>query len=156
MTTTARKVLNDCRHAHELLELEENESKFRLLWVSCSSLLRAVGHVLHKVDAKTNPELKIAIADWWEKLTNDKSQHPIFFEFIERERNNILKEYELGMFSGEIDVLISTTGETFTLAETAFCPMSYGTFEGKDCRDIALQAIEWWDTQIDIIEKSLP
>ena len=58
MTATARKVLNDCRHAHELLELEENERKFRLLWVSCSSLLRAVGHVLVKVDAESNTYLK--------------------------------------------------------------------------------------------------
>jgi hypothetical protein len=112
--------------------------------------------VLHKVDADSNADLKIAIKDWWQKLQNDKSQHPIFFEFIELERNNILKEYELGMFSGEVNVLISTTGESFTLTETAFCPMSYGAFEGEDCRDIALQAIEWWEAQIDVIENSLP
>ena len=154
MTATARKVLNDCRHAHELLELEENERKFRLLWVSCSSLLRAVGHVLVKVDAESNTHLKKAIAEWWSNLNQNKDQHPIFFEFIDLERNNILKEYELGMFSGEIDVLINTTGESFTLAEAVFCPMSYGAFDGEDCRDIALQAIEWWETQIKFIEKS--
>ena len=156
MATAARKVLNDCKYAHELLELEENEGKFRLLWVSCSSLLRAVGHVLDKVDAKSNADLKITINDWWQKLRTDKSQHPIFFEFIVLERNNILKEYEIGMFSGEVNVLISATGESFTLTETAFCPMSYGAFKGKDCRDIALEAIEWWEAQINAIEQSLP
>ena len=67
MTAKARKVLNDCRYAHELLELEENTGKFRLLWVSCSSLLRAVGHVLHKVDAESNTHLKRAIEEMVEK-----------------------------------------------------------------------------------------
>ncbi len=52
MTITARKILDDCRYAHELLELEECERKFKLLWVSSSSLLRAVGHALHNVDGK--------------------------------------------------------------------------------------------------------
>ena len=60
------------------------------------------------------------------------------------------------MFSGEVNVLISATGESFTLTETAFCPMSYGAFKGKDCRDVALQAIEWWEAQINAIEQSLP
>jgi|TARA_B110000977_G_scaffold400_1_gene551 hypothetical protein len=49
--------------------------------------------VLGKVDAKSNADLKITINDWWQKLRTDKSQHPIFFEFIVLERNNILKEY---------------------------------------------------------------
>ena len=59
------------------------------------------------------------------------------------------------MFSGEVNVIVRTTGEAFALTETMFCPMSYGAFEGEDCRDIAFQAIEWWEVQIDSIEKSL-
>lgn len=156
MTATARKILEDCRYAHELLELEEEERKFRLLWVSCSSLLRAVGHVLHKVDGARNIEFKKAIDVWWKELNNNKNKHPIFFEFIVIERNNILKEYEIGMFSGEIDVLVSSTGESFSLSETAFCPMSYGKFAGEDCRDIANEAIKWWEFQLDAIENKSP
>ncbi len=67
---------------------------------------------------------------WWENLRADRDAHKIFFDFIERERNNVLKEYEMGFFSGEVDVLIKDTGESFRLAETAFCPMSSGAFEG--------------------------
>lgn len=154
MTTTARKVLNDCKHAYELLELEEDPRKFRLFWVSCASLLRAVGHVLDKVDAKNNSHLKIAAMEWWKNLNENKDQNKIFFEFINLERNNILKEYEIGMFSGEVNVISENSDETFTLSKTIFCPMSYGEFEGEDCRDIALQAIEWWEIQIDCIEKN--
>lgn len=156
MTDTARKVLIDCRYSHELLELEDNPRKFRLLWVSCTSLLRTVGKALHEVDAKNNPHQKSYIAEWWENLKKNKDQHTIFFNFIEPERNNILKEYKIGMFSGEVSVIAGTTGEAFTLSETMFCPITYGAFEGEDCRDIALQAIKWWEVQIDSIEKSCP
>ena len=53
----ARKVLFDCRRAHELLELERNEEMFRALWVAGIALARTVGHVLDKVDAKQNERL---------------------------------------------------------------------------------------------------
>ncbi len=153
MTGTARKVLADCRYAHELLELEENERKFKLLWVSCSSLLRAVGHALYKVDCRDNDDLKNTVANWWSSLRQNKAEHSIFFEFVERERNNVLKEYEIGFFSGEVDILVQTTGEQFTLAETAFCPMPSGVFEGEDCRDIADMAIQWWEDQLNEIDR---
>lgn len=156
MTTTARKILDDCRYAHELLELEENERKFKLLWVSCSSLLRAVGHALYKVDCRDNNDLKGRVSNWWGNLKQNKVEHAIFFEFVERERNNVLKEYDLGFFSGEVDVLVQATGEQFTLAETAFCPMSSGAFEGEDCRDIADMAIKWWEVQLNEIDRLLP
>ncbi|MCB0639765.1 MAG: hypothetical protein KDC54_24240 [Lewinella sp.] len=136
-----------------MLELEECERKFKLLWVSCSSLLRAVGHALHKVDSKRNDELRKIVEEWWGTLKANREDHKIFFEFVERERNTILKEYELGFFSGEIDVLVRSTGESFRLAETAFCPMSSGAFEGEDCRDIAASAINWWEEQLCEIEQ---
>ncbi|MBD3671242.1 MAG: hypothetical protein HUJ29_10745 [Gammaproteobacteria bacterium] len=156
MTATARKILNDCRYAHELLELEENERKFKLLWIACSSLLRAVGHALYKVDCRDNNILKTAVETWWNNIKEHKIDHAIFFEFVERERNNVLKEYEIGFFSGEVDVLVQGAGEQFTLAETAFCPMSYGAYEGEDCRDVANMAIEWWDIQLNEIDRLLP
>lgn len=153
MTLTARKILDDCRYAHELLDTEECERKFKVLWVSCSSLLRAVGHALHKVDGKRDEATAKAVDEWWAYLKANRDEHKIFFEFIERERNNVLKEYEMGFFSGEIDVLVKATGEVYRLAETAFCPMSSGTYEGEDCRDTANIAIEWWEEQLSEIER---
>lgn len=156
MTITARKVLHDCEKAYELLDLEENEQKFRLLWVSCISLLRAVGHVLRKVDCANNELLRNTVTNWWKKINAEPECHPIFFQFIETERNNILKEYEVGIFSGEIEVLVGEHGEPFTLAATEFCPMSYGLFEGEDCREVAFIAINWWKRQLQEIEESKP
>jgi hypothetical protein len=155
MTVTARKFLNDSRHAHDLLELEENEGKFRLLWVACCSLLRTTGHALQNVDSENNADLKKVVNKWIADLNTNKHKHAIFFDFIMLERNNILKEYELGIFSGDTNALISPSDESFNLTENIFCPMFSGAFEGEDCRDVALQAIEWWEEQIEFIENKL-
>jgi hypothetical protein len=55
MTLVARKVLADCETAHQLLKKEEMESAtWRVHWVGCLALLRAVGHILHHVDGEAD------------------------------------------------------------------------------------------------------
>jgi hypothetical protein len=51
MVQTAQEVLADCKHALDLLEVEEESrpQTFRVLWVAGVALARAVGHVLQKV-----------------------------------------------------------------------------------------------------------
>jgi hypothetical protein len=156
MTVSARKVLRDCEFAYECLELEEDERKFKLLWVSCVSLLRAVGHVLKKVDCPNDPLLKTRVDQWWARMNSEKEKHKVFFEFIEQERNNLLKEYEMGFLSGEMEVLVGPQAETFTLSGTEYCPMSYGLFEGEDCREVVHLAISWWAGQLKIIDEHQP
>jgi hypothetical protein len=54
-------------------------------------MLRAIGHVLRNVDAKQREDnFRNALEDRFKLWKQD----PIFINFIERERNNILKEYE--------------------------------------------------------------
>jgi hypothetical protein len=156
MTATARKVLQDCEYAYECLDIEENERKFKLLWVSCVSLLRAVGHVLRKVDCESDDVLRQKVDLWWRNINSEKGKHPIFFQFIEQERNNILKEYEIGMLSGEMEILVGEHGEPFTLSETEYCPMAYGLFEGEDCREVVHGAISWWKAQLKCIDEPKP
>ena len=50
MTARARIVLEDCRLALQLLEEETDLRRWRLHWVAAVALVRAVGHVLEKVD----------------------------------------------------------------------------------------------------------
>lgn len=79
MTVTARKVLRDCELAYEFLDVAEDEKRFRIFWVSCVSLLRAVGHVLYKVDCENDQKLREVVDVWWSTLKSDKDAHPIFF-----------------------------------------------------------------------------
>ena len=154
MTTTARKTLRDLQISHELLEIEESIERFRVLWVASIALSRAVGHVLQKVDSNTSPQLKLAISQAYSSWKADPESHQIFFDFIENERNSVLKEYEFGFMSGPIDVLVVPGASLFTLSDNLFCPLSNGRFSGEDCRDVLELAITWWQTQLDLIDQA--
>ena len=52
MTTAARRVLDDCKFILAKLEDEKDDQQWRIHWVAVVTLLRAVGHVLTKVDGK--------------------------------------------------------------------------------------------------------
>jgi hypothetical protein len=67
------------------------------------AMLRSVGHVLQKVDADTSQK-KAWLADSWPRWTSE----PIFSEFIELERNRLLKEFRGGIESGNPAII--TTG----------------------------------------------
>jgi len=65
--------------------------------------------------------------------------HWIFWEFVERERNNILKEFEMGFVDGPY--------------------LEAGEYEIEDDVHIKLQAfreaVYWWRLQLRRIEESL-
>src|SRR3990172_5905920 len=94
--TRAREVLADCELALADFEAAGPTPYWRTRWTGLVSLLRCVGHVLHKVDAVQSTNLKKAVADAWDDLKKTKPEPRIYWEFIEEERNNILKAYEFG------------------------------------------------------------
>ena len=53
----ARVVIDDCRVAIETLDECEFGPEWRRSWVTVVALLRAVGHVLQKVDARTDARM---------------------------------------------------------------------------------------------------
>ncbi|HXF26731.1 MAG TPA: hypothetical protein VN610_05630, partial [Bryobacteraceae bacterium] len=80
------------------------------------ALMRAVGHVLDRMDANENgpcPGLSVDVA--YAKWKANRDEHRIFWEFIEEERNNILKKYTFGFVSGDIPILAG--GEVHVLNE---------------------------------------
>lgn len=164
MTYSARRVLSDCEIALGLLEQEEDFARWRVHWVGALALVRAVGHVLQKVDG-SDPAIhllvKVIYAGW--KLNRDK--HLIFWDFIEAERNNILKQYKFSTHPLEqVDVVVSATfnhvetGELkeepiiFPLEGNLFRPIVDGYGAGEDARDIYREAIAWWNIQLSSIE----
>ncbi len=92
----ARSVLRDChRSARELLS-STCSTTWRLRWVTTIVLLRAVGHVLHKVDGKRSRYLREAINLEWNRIKSVPEHNLIFHSFIDNERNAIVKEYHVG------------------------------------------------------------
>jgi hypothetical protein len=165
MTTRARLVLEDCRLALQLLEDETDLRRWRLHWVAAVTLLRAVGHVLEKVDG-TAQAVKSASRAAFTRWKSDAPEHEIFREFIERERNTILKEYEFNLHPGEevevaipvrlqrvSDGAIVEAATIFPLDNNIYRPLMDGFREGDDARDVLSDAITWWDEQLTLIEK---
>jgi len=164
MTSTAhaRDVLQDCRVALALLESETRDSEWRVHWVAAVTLLRSVGHVLAKVDGGVNPNVRAAADSLFMEWKGTAPEHEIFREFIEDERNNILKQYsfavsegpvELGIVFGEVDGSVTT--EPVTILENIYRPMSHGFYEGEDGRTLIEMAIDWWEQQLAAIEEAV-
>ena len=81
--------------------------------------------------------------------------HAIFRDFIERERNSILKEYSSTMTEGPVPLLAYLqNGEGFDvirqalIEENIYRPMSDGPYEGEDGRTVLDEAIEWWGNNL--------
>lgn len=64
------------------------------------AMLRSVGHVLAKVDADTPARKK-----WLDESWSRWKREPIFRDFIELERNRLLKEFRGGIDRGDPAVL---------------------------------------------------
>ncbi|PKQ06148.1 MAG: hypothetical protein CVT72_07490 [Alphaproteobacteria bacterium HGW-Alphaproteobacteria-11] len=165
MTTTARQVLEDCAVALQLLEEEQDLQRWRILWAGAVSLLRAVGSVLKKVDARDDPLLTSVADKHHNEWKKEAAEHQIFREFIENERNNILKEYKFGIHPLEdVGVVIQLKfsppgggepqylGQIFNLDENIYRPMLDNAWEGDDAREVYQEAIDWWRKQLDLID----
>lgn len=85
----AQETLNQVWNAIKSLETG-NHMDWQALWIAAITGLRSTGHVLHKVDAKTSKQAEEVIATKWLKWKSDKESW--FCDFIEPERNRLLKE----------------------------------------------------------------
>ncbi|NQU42125.1 hypothetical protein HQ520_02485 [bacterium] len=153
-TLTSREVLSDAQRAWQLLEGEFNSNVFRIYWVAAISLCRSVGYVLDKVDSKNHPQIAEFQKSLWAKKKNDR----IFHEFIDSERNAILKEYVWNLENGTVDLIIERAEQESSLHildDCMFCPIHDGGYSGEDCRDVLCDALNWWDAFLAQIEQRL-
>ncbi|MBS9721750.1 hypothetical protein JYU29_13755 [Tianweitania sp. BSSL-BM11] len=92
----ARLVLSDLRLAMRLFDealIRNNKQEIRIQWITCLTLARAVGHVLKNKDVLRSEWLRNAIEKNFNKIKEDEFHNLIYWEFINKERNLLLKEY---------------------------------------------------------------
>ena len=121
----ARLVLADCRVALEQAELALDPVAFRRSWAAVVALLRAVGHVLDKVDGRRSESLRRAIDARWRLWDADRAGNRVFWSFIESEPKSVLKVYDFGYNQDEA---------------------------GQPALDVAKKALAWWAAELDAIE----
>jgi hypothetical protein len=165
MTSKSREVLGDCRVALSLLEEETDLQRWRIHWAAAVALIRAVGHVLDKVDGE-DPSIKQAAGAAFQRWKSAEPKHEIFREFIERERNNLLKEYRSDVHPlPEVALAVEFTAQSMgggppmryahvgKIGENIYRPLLEGPWEGDDARDVLSEAIAWWDLELASIEQ---
>ena len=156
MTLAARKVLEDCEAAYQELARETGQAAglserdldpqtFRRRWTATVVLLRTVGHVLDKIDRHQNPEMAAAIDEAWSDLNRTKPSPEIFWEFIEAERNTVLKVYQFSLEEDEE-----------TIRGAPYKRYSF-VFQNLDLAQNVLvvleEAIRWWHTYLEAIDE---
>ena len=167
MTYAARQVLADCRIGLELLEQETDLNRWRVHWAGAVALARAVGHVLEKVDGE-NSAIRSVAHSAFKRWKSGDPEHEIFREFIEPERNNVLKQYRFRHHPlEEVPVAVELTlahvetgeprrhAEIFELDDNVYRPILEGYRAGDDARDVLEDALDWWERQLDAIDAEL-
>jgi hypothetical protein len=119
-------------------DVDEERSEWRLYWVAGVALLRTIGHVLAKSDAMVSHRHEAEIERLWEGWKSDRTESSIFWDFIEKERNNLLKTYSFG-------ARLARDDEGY-----------YVEFEdGQDAFQRFRQAVYWWRHQLMALEDAL-
>ena len=110
------------------------------------------------MDGEANAKLRAVVRAKWNEWNANKRENAILWDFIEVERNNLLKEYKFGV-EPELEYLVDDKGEILTTEEgdpfameEEFFRLSHVGFEHREGRDVIEEAIEWWRKQLDAIE----
>ncbi|WP_192384063.1 hypothetical protein [Mesorhizobium silamurunense] len=146
------RVCGDCRFAISALRTERPSfSSWRVQWAGICSLLKTSIHLLGQKDARAclPGALQKSLRDAWNELGRRRGDFPLFWEFIHKERNNILKEYDFSAYSaiirddGTIDQssysLLYMLGET----EKEALILRGGPYDGQFALDVAEDATDW-------------
>ena len=81
-------------------EVEPRWGHWQIQWIAGLTLLRTIGHVLDKVDSLSSDTHKSVVLEKWREWKDAPEENWVFWEFIQQERNSILKEFKLGFVDG--------------------------------------------------------
>lgn len=92
LAIAARGVLSQSRRLKTLLKESKTLPEWELHWQHSVIILRKVGHVLHKVDCSRSQYISAAVSEAYAEWSNKKNPRFSWFDWINEERNMILKE----------------------------------------------------------------
>ena len=120
-------------------EVEPRWHGWLIPWVAGLTLLRATGHVLAKVDATKSSKHKSEIKSLWRAWTDHRAENWVFWDFIEEERNNVVKEFEFGF-----QIEPYSEPEEYEVENAVYEKI-----------ELFREAVYWWRHQLRAIEEAL-
>jgi len=143
--------LEDVEQCIAWLDSEDDEFRFRMGLIAAVALVRAVGHVLKKVDGARDSTLTEVIDARFAAWKADRVYARIFWDFIESERNYVLKQYEL-RFQFSPMVTTPEADHAWRLGSAIYCPLTEGAYCGEHACDVLREAVAWWSREMDLID----
>lgn len=122
-------------------DIDDEHPEWMTTWFAGVALLRTIGHVLRNLDRKRGPHFQHVIDTFWADIKSNRITHWIFFDFIERERNNILKEFSFGAS------LPTDPDDTRILV--------YDSHSDWDAAQLFREAVYWWRAQLEHMEREI-
>ena len=120
-------------------EATEYPSLWRRRYFAAITLVRAVGHVLDRVESEKSEAHRKAIARSWNRIKSKK----LFTEFIKPDRDSVLKTYS-ALTKLEARVEPSETKVSLVVGS--------GEYEGEDAIGLIERASELWEVETSRIE----
>lgn len=140
----------DCDYEIKLMR-EGNLGRFdwRVRWAGLCSLLNSSVYLMRHKDAKGcfPDSVKLALIEKWNEIGANREAHPVYWEFIRKERNNILKEYEFAAYEAILDpdgnprpkpiLYMLSQGEMEALV------IRGGRYHGQLALNVASEGVQW-------------
>ena len=125
-------------------------SEWKIVWIGACSILRTSVD-LFKLDAKSciNLEIRKEIRSEWDLIAKNKNDHPIFWEFLRKERDNIMHEYQWTAYEVWLDEDGFTQAPRMSLLSVQPENMSMvllmrdGHYKGRNSLDLLKESAEW-------------
>ena len=130
--------------------------QWKVSWIGICAILRAEIHLLQQ-DAKScmNNDLCQSLQNEWDVIKRNREEHLIYWEFINKERNSVLKEYKWGAYEAYFDEngqeYLSRYGSaaaTLLTAKSTALRIREGYFKGADAQYILRSATDWVEARI--------
>ncbi len=157
---TSYRALSDGKTGVRLLEEHLQSatillSEWKVIWIGACSLLRTAID-LFQVDAKSciNQKIREEIGTEWNSIGQNKEHHPIFWEFLRKERDNILHEYEWAAYEMWMDQDGNTRPARMSLLSmkpkdvTHVLVMRGGPYKDRNSLDLLKESVEWVEARI--------
>lgn len=130
-------------------------SEWKVIWIGTCTVLRSAID-LFRVDMKSciAPQIREEIAAEWKAIKNRKDEHAIFWEFLRKERDNVIHEYRWRAY----EAWMKPDG-TFRAARLSLLildddgarpvlKMRGGAFEGRDSLELLKESADWVEARI--------
>jgi hypothetical protein len=154
------RALNDSRRSLALLKekLEASGpylSDCKILWIATCTILRT-SIDLFKVDSRSclAPSLREEFAEEWRLIGEDRAVHSIYWDFIKRERDQLIHQYDWRAYEAWIAENGETSAAPLSLLRikpagtTNALLMSSGSFKGMDSIGLLERASDWAEERI--------